>query len=58
MVSSDICPKCGGVEIRLMYKRSSDGRDEWDGSCWDCQHKWTVNRDDPEILPGNADLTV
>jgi hypothetical protein len=46
MVSSDECPKCGGVEIRLMFKRSNNGQDEWDGTCWECRHHWKANRDD------------
>ena len=48
MVVADQCPNCGGVEIRTIYKRSSSGQDEWDGSCWDCQHKWKVSQDDAE----------
>ena len=39
--NSDACPKCGSVEIRLLYKRSPNG-DEWVGKCWDCQNEWEV----------------
>jgi hypothetical protein len=44
MVVADQCPKCGGVEIRMIYKRSSGGQEVWEGSCWDCRHKWTAKR--------------
>jgi hypothetical protein len=39
--NGDACPKCGSVEIRLIYKRSPKG-DEWIGKCWDCQNEWEV----------------
>jgi hypothetical protein len=42
MDNDDVCPECGGVEIRLVYRRLDDAVSEWQGSCWDCRHQWTV----------------
>jgi hypothetical protein len=57
VMTDEVCPSCGGVEIRLMYTRLLGGYDEWHGSCWECQHKWTVDRDDPVGDAARAALT-
>lgn len=42
-IVADECPECGGAEIRLVYKRSTNGPGQWQGRCWDCRDAWTAD---------------
>ena len=55
----DLCPRCGGYEIRLRFWRpTADPEPRWEGTCRECRIMWLESPTGmPIIRPINDEPT-